>query len=75
MGLSIGHIVLFAIIILVIFGTAKLKNFGKDVGGAVKDFKDAVQDDKKDKNSQYFHLKVSKIISYIIRWEPSSLRF
>ncbi|WP_228140662.1 twin-arginine translocase TatA/TatE family subunit [Acinetobacter sp. TGL-Y2] len=32
MGLSMGHIVLFAIIILVIFGTAKLKNFGKDVG-------------------------------------------
>ena len=40
------------IIILVIFGTAKLKNFGKDVGGAVKDFKDAVTDDKKDKNIQ-----------------------
>lgn len=51
MGLSMGHIVLFAIIILVIFGTAKLKNFGKDVGGAVKDFKDAVSDDKNDKKN------------------------
>lgn len=48
MGLSIGHIVLFAIVVLIIFGTAKLKNFGKDVGGAVKDFKDAVRDDKKE---------------------------
>lgn len=47
MGLSIGHIILFAIIVLVIFGTAKLKNFGKDVGGAVKDFKNAVQEDNK----------------------------
>ena len=47
MGLSIGHIILFAIIVLVIFGTAKLKNFGKDVGGAVKDFKQAIQDDHK----------------------------
>lgn len=46
MGLSIGHIVLFAIIILVIFGTAKLKNFGKDVGGAVKDFKNAIKDEE-----------------------------
>ena len=46
MGLSIGHIVLFAIIILVIFGTAKLKNFGKDVGGAVKDFKKSVKEDE-----------------------------
>nr|WP_071890123.1 twin-arginine translocase TatA/TatE family subunit [Acinetobacter larvae] len=48
MGLSIGHIILFAIVILLIFGTAKLKNFGKDVGGAVKDFKKAVKDDEKD---------------------------
>ena len=47
MGLSIGHIILFAIIVLVIFGTAKLKNFGKDVGGAVKDFKNSVQEDNK----------------------------
>lgn len=47
MGLSMGHIILFAIIVLIIFGTAKLKNFGKDVGGAVKDFKDAVKEDKK----------------------------
>ncbi|NHB57697.1 twin-arginine translocase TatA/TatE family subunit [Acinetobacter shaoyimingii] len=46
MGLSIGHIVLFAVVILLIFGTAKLKNFGKDVGGAVKDFKNALNDDK-----------------------------
>lgn len=45
MGLSIGHIILFAIIVFVIFGTTKLKNFGKDVGGAVKDFKQAVKDD------------------------------
>jgi len=48
MGLSIGHIVLFAIIILLIFGTAKLKNFGKDVGGAVKDFKKAIREDDQD---------------------------
>lgn len=42
MDLLIGHIILFAIIVLVILGT---KNFGKDVGGAVKDFKQAVKDD------------------------------
>lgn len=46
MGLSIGHVILFAIVILLIFGTSKLKNFGKDVGGAVKDFKNAVKDEK-----------------------------
>lgn len=52
MGLSAGHIILFAIIIILIFGTAKLKNFGKDVGGAVKDFKKAVQDDEQDSNQK-----------------------
>lgn len=46
MGLSIGHIIIFAIVVLLLFGTSKLKNFGKDVGGAVKDFKDAVKDPK-----------------------------
>lgn len=50
MGLSVGHIVLFAIVILLIFGTSKLKNFGKDVGGAVKDFKKAVKEDNQDSN-------------------------
>lgn len=48
MGLSIGHIILFAVVILLIFGTSKLKNFGKDVGGAVKDFKNALNENKND---------------------------
>ena len=51
-GLSIWHVVIFAIVVILLFGTSKLKNLGKDVGGAVKDFKDAVKDDKKDKNIQ-----------------------
>ena len=42
-GLSIWHIVLFAIVVILLFGTAKLKNLGKDLGGAVKDFKDSVK--------------------------------
>ena len=51
-GLSIWHVLIFAIVVILLFGTSKLKNLGKDVGGAVKDFKDAVKDDKKDKNIQ-----------------------
>ncbi|MBJ8450221.1 twin-arginine translocase TatA/TatE family subunit [Acinetobacter bereziniae] len=53
MGMSIGHIALFIIIVLVIFGTAKLKNLGKDVGGAVKDFRKAIKEDDQDST----HLK------------------
>lgn len=37
-GLSIWHVVIFAIVVILLFGTSKL-NIGKDVGGAVKDFK------------------------------------
>jgi len=42
MGLSIWHILLFALVVILLFGTSKLKNLGKDLGGAIKDFKDSV---------------------------------
>lgn len=45
MGLSIWHILLLLMVILVVFGTSKLKNLGRDLGGAVKDFKDSVRDE------------------------------
>ncbi|MFV5364772.1 Sec-independent protein translocase subunit TatA [Acinetobacter oleivorans] len=45
MGLSIWHILLFAVIVILLFGTSKLKNLGKDLGGAIKDFKDSVNSD------------------------------
>lgn len=45
MGLSIWHILLFAVIVVLLFGTSKLKNLGKDLGGAIKDFKDSVNSD------------------------------
>jgi sec-independent protein translocase protein TatA len=38
-GLSIWHVVIFAIVVILLFGTSKLKNIGKDVGGAVRDLK------------------------------------
>ena len=44
-GLSIWHVLIFAIVVILLFGTAKLKNLGKDVGGAVKDFKKSIKED------------------------------
>lgn len=38
-------LIIFGIVIL-IFGTAKLKNFGGDLGGAIKGFKKAMSDDE-----------------------------
>ena len=44
-GLSLWHLVVLLVIVLVIFGTRKLRNAGSDLGGAVKGFKDAVKDE------------------------------
>ena len=44
MGLSTTHLIIFLIIIVVIFGTMKLRNIGSDLGGAVKGFKDGMKD-------------------------------
>ena len=45
-SLSIWHVLIFAIVVILLFGTSKLKNLGKDVGGAVKDFKKSVKDEE-----------------------------
>jgi sec-independent protein translocase protein TatA len=45
-SLSIWHWLIVLLIIVMIFGTSKLKNMGKDVGEAVKNFKDAVNTDE-----------------------------
>lgn len=49
MGLSTTHLLIFLVIIVLIFGTKKLKNIGSDLGGAVKGFKDGMKDGTADK--------------------------
>ena len=41
---SIWHWLIVLLIVIMVFGTKKLKNLGSDVGGAVKGFKDGVKD-------------------------------
>ena len=41
---GIGHWVILLIIVLVIFGTKKLRNIGADLGGAVRGFKDGMRE-------------------------------
>ena len=40
---SIWHWLIVLLVVVLIFGTKKLKNIGADVGGAVKGFKDGVK--------------------------------
>ncbi|MGQ3051695.1 MAG: Sec-independent protein translocase subunit TatA [Roseateles sp.] len=41
---SIWHWLIVLLIIVLVFGTKKLTNIGKDLGGAVKGFKDGIKD-------------------------------
>ncbi len=45
-SLSIWHWLLVLLIIVLVFGTKKLKTLGRDVGETVKNFKEAVAEDK-----------------------------
>jgi len=41
---SIWHWLIVLLIIVLVFGTKKLRNIGTDLGGAVKGFKDGIKD-------------------------------
>lgn len=43
-GLSIWHWVVVLLVVVIVFGTKKLRNIGSDLGGAVKGFKDGMKD-------------------------------
>jgi sec-independent protein translocase protein TatA len=43
-SLSIWHWLIVLVIVVMVFGTKKLKNVGSDLGSAVKGFKDGMKD-------------------------------
>jgi sec-independent protein translocase protein TatA len=49
---SIWHWLIVLLIVVLLFGTSKLKNIGKDLGGAVKGFKEGMRDGSDDKPSE-----------------------
>jgi sec-independent protein translocase protein TatA len=48
---SIWHWLIVLLIVVMVFGTGKLKNLGKDLGSAVKGFKDGMKDGSEDKSA------------------------
>jgi len=52
MGISTTHLIIFLVIIVLIFGTKKLKNIGNDLGSAVKGFKDGMKSGEADKPAE-----------------------
>jgi len=44
MGFSIPHLLVVLVIVILVFGTKRLKNVGGDLGEAIKSFRKAVQE-------------------------------
>ncbi|MFO7528238.1 MAG: Sec-independent protein translocase subunit TatA [Marinobacter sp.] len=54
MGISIWQLLIVLGIVILLFGTKKLRNIGSDLGGAIRGFKKSMNDDdtaKEDKDS------------------------
>lgn len=44
MGISIWQLLIVLVIVLLLFGTKKLRNIGGDLGGAIKNFKGSMKE-------------------------------
>lgn len=52
MGISIWQLLILLAVVLLIFGTKKLKNVGGDLGSAIKGFKSAVKEGDDDAKTE-----------------------
>ena len=60
MGLSGGwELLIVLVIVVLVFGTKKLRNLGGDIGGAVKGFKDGVKGAGEEESSSSSSQKIS----------------
>ena len=51
-GIGIWQLLIVLVIIILLFGTKKLRNIGSDIGGAVKGFKSAMNKSEEEKSEQ-----------------------
>ena len=51
-GISIWSLLLILGIVILLFGTKKLRNVGADLGGAIKSFKKSVKDEEVTKENK-----------------------
>ena len=49
---SVWHWLIVLVIVMMVFGTKKLRNMGQDLGGAVKGFKDGMRDGEAEKSAE-----------------------
>ena len=51
-GISLWQMIIILVIVLLIFGTKKLSNFGGDLGSAIKGFKKAMKDEGSEETAE-----------------------
>lgn len=51
MGISIWQLLIVLVIVLLLFGTKKLRHIGSDLGSAIKSFRSAVKDGDEEQTS------------------------
>ena len=51
-SLSIWHWLIVLVIVMLVFGTKKIRNIGQDLGGAVKGFKEGMKDGTAEKSAE-----------------------
>lgn len=63
MGFSVPHLLVVLAIVVLVFGTKRLKNVGADLGDAIKGFRNAVKDSEslEDKAGNVLHGEMSEI--------------
>ncbi|AYA42254.1 Sec-independent protein translocase subunit TatA [Xenorhabdus nematophila] len=67
-GISIWQLLIIAVIVVLLFGTNKLRTLGSDLGESIKGFKKAISDDEKEAKS----VKAEKM-SHDADFEPKNL--
>jgi len=60
--ISMPSLIIILVIVILLFGTKRLKNIGSDLGGALKGFKKAVKDGDKKKDEPTDDSQESKVI-------------
>lgn len=71
-GISIWQLLILLVIVVLVFGTKRLRNLGGDLGSALKDFRGAMKDEDKAKNEGEEDHDDSQVVSHVKHDEQSS---
>lgn len=69
-GISIWQLLIIAVIVVLLFGTNKLRNLGSDLGSSIRGFKKAMSDE----DDKRINRKSRMLISMPKRWRINSQR-